>query len=89
MTASGRTSTRSSRTARWTRAPDRTTTPGSRTLSRLLEAAGYELRCDLSPITVIDTHMLDDVERILAMSAEERLIEVRNVSRFESGARRV
>jgi hypothetical protein len=33
--------------------------------------------------------MLEDVARILALTPEERLREVRNVSRFESAARRV
>jgi hypothetical protein len=32
--------------------------------------------------------MLDDVARILSLTPEERLIEVRNVSRFEAAARR-
>jgi hypothetical protein len=33
--------------------------------------------------------MLEDVARILALTPEERLREVRNVSRFEAAARRV
>ncbi len=64
------------------------TRPGSETLSRLLAAAGFELRADLVPLPVVDTHMLEDVARILAMTPEQRLREVGNVSRFEAAARR-
>jgi hypothetical protein len=32
--------------------------------------------------------MLDDVARILSLTPEERLLEVRNVNRFEAAARR-
>lgn len=62
--------------------------PSTATLARLLAAAGFELRAELTPIAVADTHMLDDVARILSLTPEERLLEVRNVSRFESAARR-
>jgi hypothetical protein len=55
----------------------------------LLAAAGFELRADLWLAPVADTHMLEDVARILALTPEERLREARNVSRFESAARRV
>lgn len=65
------------------------TDPSTATLARLLAAAGFELRADLSPVPVTDTHMLEDVARILALAPEERLREVRNVSRFEAAARRV
>jgi predicted transcriptional regulator len=64
------------------------TQPGSDTLGRLLEAAGFELVTELAPLPVIDTHMLEDVARILALTPEQRLREVGNVSRFESAARR-
>ena len=64
------------------------TRPGSETLSRLLAAAGFELRADLVPLPVVDTHMLEDVARILAMTPEQRLRVVGNVSRFEAAARR-
>lgn len=64
------------------------TDPGSETLGRLLSAAGYEIRCELAPAPVVDSHMLREVERILALSPEERLIEVRNLSRFEAAATR-
>jgi hypothetical protein len=63
--------------------------PSTATLARLLAAAGFELRADLIPLPVADTHMLDDVARILALSPEERLLEVRNVNRFVAAARHV
>jgi transcriptional regulator with XRE-family HTH domain len=62
--------------------------PSTATLARLLAAAGFELRTELTPIAVADTHMLDDVPRILLLTPEERLLEVRNVARFEAAARR-
>jgi len=61
--------------------------PSSATLSRLLSAAGFELRSELLPLPVANTHMLDDVARILSLTPEERLLEVRNVSRFAAAAR--
>ena len=61
--------------------------PSTATLARLLAAAGFELRAELVPIAVADPHVLDDVARILALTPEERLREVRNVSRFEAAAR--
>ena len=64
------------------------TDPSTATLARLLAAAGFELRAELTPLPVADTHMLDDVARILAMTPEQRLLEVRNVSRFVAAARR-
>jgi len=64
------------------------TRPGSATLRRLLEAAGFELRTELLPLPVVDTHMLEDVARILALTPDQRLREVGNVSRFEAAARR-
>jgi predicted transcriptional regulator len=65
------------------------TDPSSETLNRLLTAAGYELRCELLPRAVPDSHMLEDVARIMSLTPEDRLIEVRNASRFESAAKRV
>ena len=49
------------------------TQPGSETLTRLLAAAGFELRAELVPLPVIESHMLDDVARILALTPEQRL----------------
>ncbi len=65
------------------------TDPSTANLARLLAAAGFELRAELWLAPVADTHMLEDVARILALTPEERLQEVRNVSRFEAAARRV
>ncbi|MBT8461592.1 MAG: helix-turn-helix domain-containing protein [Gemmatimonadetes bacterium] len=65
------------------------TDPGTGTLSRLLAAAGFELRARLEPALIVDTHMLNDVERILRLTPEERLREVANLSRFRIAARRV
>ena len=64
------------------------TSPSWSTLARLLKAAGFNLSADLRRIA-IDPQLLDDVPRILALSPEERLREVAQVSRFLSGARRV
>lgn len=62
--------------------------PGTQTLLRLLKAAGQTVAVELRPEAVVDTHVLDDVARILRLSPEERLLEARNLSRFETGARR-
>lgn len=64
------------------------TQPSSETLTRLLAAAGFEIRAELVPRAVPDSHMLDDIARVLALTPEGRLLEVRNVSRFEAAARR-
>jgi transcriptional regulator with XRE-family HTH domain len=64
------------------------TDPSSDTLTRLLGAAGVELRCLLDPLLAPDSHMLEDVPRILAMTPEDRLLEVRNFSRFLLEAQR-
>jgi len=65
------------------------TDPTFETARRLLAAAGVEAVCRLDPEAIVDTHMLDDVDRILALTPEGRLEEVANVSRFVAGARRV
>ena len=62
------------------------TDPSSRTLASLLGAAGFELRVRLEPLVNVDTHMLEDVQRILSLTPEERLLEVANLSRFEAAA---
>jgi transcriptional regulator with XRE-family HTH domain len=62
--------------------------PGLETLRRLLAAAGFELRIELEPTSEAVSHMLEDVDRILALTPEQRLLELRNVSRFLAGARR-
>ena len=62
--------------------------PSTGTLAKLLAAAGFELRSELTPIPVADTHMLDDVHRILSLTPEQRLREVANVSRFVAATQR-
>ena len=63
------------------------TSPSWSTLARLLKAAGFTLTAGLRRISV-DPQLLDDVPRILALSPEQRLLEVAQVSRFLSVARR-
>jgi len=65
------------------------TSPSWDTLQRLLAAAGFELRARLDARPVARSHMLEDVDRILRLSPEARLAEVRNVSRMIAAARRV
>lgn len=65
-----------------------TTSPSWETLSRLLEAAGYALDVELRPLAPELSHMLEDVPRILRLTPEQRLIELRNTSRFLAAARR-
>jgi transcriptional regulator with XRE-family HTH domain len=64
------------------------TSPSWSTLTRLLKAAGFSLSPGLRRMSV-DPQLLDDVPRILALSPEQRLREVAQVSRFLSAARRV
>jgi predicted transcriptional regulator len=61
--------------------------PTVRTLRRLLDAAGFELEAGLREKAVLDKQVLDDVPRILALSPEDRLREVANVSRFAAARR--
>ncbi len=63
------------------------TSPSWSTLTRLLKAAGFVLSASLRR-TRIDPQLLDDVPRILALSPEQRLREVAQVSRFLAEARR-
>src|SRR5215210_7782279 len=65
-----------------------TTSPAWVTLVRLLDAAGFALDSSLRPAVTEGSHMLDDVPRILRLTPEDRLIELRNASRFLSAARR-
>jgi transcriptional regulator with XRE-family HTH domain len=59
------------------------TNPSWSTLARLLKAAGFALSVKLRRVSV-DPQLLDDVPRILALSPEQRLREVAEVSRFVS-----
>jgi transcriptional regulator with XRE-family HTH domain len=64
------------------------TSPSWETLRRLLEVAGFALDASLRPLVVERSHMLDDVPRILRLTPEQRLLELRNASRFLAAARR-
>ena len=58
------------------------------TITRLLDAAGFELEASVVPKAVLDRQILDDVPRILALTPENRLREVGNLNRFVSAGRR-
>ena len=68
-----------------------TVSPTWRRLTSLLHAAHHELRVDLVATRShrIRSHMLDDVPRILALTPEQRLLELRNASLFLGGAVRL
>ncbi len=66
-----------------------TTSPSWETLNRLLHAAGFALSASLVPRPRGRTHMLADVPRILSLTPEERLLELRNADRlFKTAVRR-
>lgn len=65
-----------------------TTSPTWDTLARLLEAAGFTLDVALRPTKGGLSHMLADVPRILRLTPEQRLVELRNTARFFTAARR-
>ncbi len=65
------------------------TNPTTGTLNHLLEAAGFELQSELAIKPVANSHMLNDISRILAMTPEQRLREVANINRFEKAAKGV
>ena len=64
------------------------TSPTWETLTRLLAGAGFEIDARLELRTADASHMLADVSRILRLTPEERLLELRNVSRFLTAAKR-
>jgi predicted transcriptional regulator len=64
------------------------TNPSWKTLAYLLKHAGFELHGSLKKRTRGRTHMLDDVGRILRLTPEERLLELRNAAGFFAAARR-
>lgn len=65
------------------------TSPSWGTLEKLLTAAGFGVRVRLDVQPAKNSHMLEDVNRILGLTPEERLAEIRNVSRLVAAARRV
>jgi transcriptional regulator with XRE-family HTH domain len=62
--------------------------PSWQTLERLLRCAGFALSAALVPRLRGSSHVLEDVPRILRLTPEERLIELRNAARFFEGAMR-
>ena len=64
------------------------TDPSTMTLRALLAATGNELIAGLEPVVELDPQLLDDVPRILRLTPEQRLLEVRNLDRFARAARR-
>jgi transcriptional regulator with XRE-family HTH domain len=60
--------------------------PSWDTLERLLRSAGFALTAHLAPSLDGRSHMLDDVPRILRLTPEQRLIELRNAARFFAAA---
>ena len=62
--------------------------PSWQTLERLIAAAGFSLHAELTLRPTADSHMLQDVARVLSLTPEERLAEVRNVSTFLAATRR-
>lgn len=65
------------------------TSPSWETLVHLLRAAGCELDVDLRPAQARRSHMLDDVPRILRLTPEQRLLELRNAAHMLASAHRV
>jgi transcriptional regulator with XRE-family HTH domain len=61
--------------------------PSWQTLRALLHAAGFELRAELEPVVRGRSHMLNDVPRILLLTPEQRLVELRNAARLLASAR--
>jgi predicted transcriptional regulator len=62
--------------------------PSWATLTRLIAAAGFSLHSELTLSPTPDSHMLQDVARILSLTPEDRLAEVRNVNTFLAAAGR-
>ena len=63
--------------------------PSWTTLERLLRGAGFDLQVSLTMRARGRSHMLDDVARILRLTPEERLLELRNAALFFAAARRL
>lgn len=66
-----------------------TSDPSTSTLKSLLHAAGFDLDAELVVRPVTGSHMLEDVDRILSLSPEERLRELTNADQFIKAARYV
>lgn len=64
----------------------------SRAASRRLNVsgqAGQEVSPKSDPVLGMESHMLQDVTRILSLTPEQRIREVANVARFLAAVRRV
>jgi transcriptional regulator with XRE-family HTH domain len=65
------------------------TSPSWKTLQYLVRCAGFELQVALVPRLRGRSHMLADVPRILRLTPEQRLLELRDAARlFESAVRK-
>lgn len=62
--------------------------PNWETLSRLLRETGHDVELRVHTTSVVAPEWMDEVRRIRAMPAAERLAEVGNLSAFVLGARR-
>lgn len=65
-----------------------TVSPSWTTLERLLRRTGFELQAALVPKLQGRSHMLADVPRILRLTPEQRLLELRNAANFFGRAAR-
>jgi len=58
------------------------TSPRVDTLNHLLTSAGFNVKTELTIGQVEDSHMMDDISRILQLTPEQRLDELKNASRL-------
>jgi predicted transcriptional regulator len=63
--------------------------PTTATLNHLLASAGFELHSELVVRPIANSHMLEDVSRILQLTPEERLQEVKKTNEFLNSAEHV
>jgi transcriptional regulator with XRE-family HTH domain len=63
------------------------TSPNWNTLERLLSHAGFRLGASMTPKPRPGSHMLGDVARILRLTPEQRLTELRNAASLLASAR--
>lgn len=63
--------------------------PGSRAVSRRLNVSGQDESPKSDSGLGTESHMLQDVTRILSLTPEQRIREVANVARFLAAVRRV
>jgi transcriptional regulator with XRE-family HTH domain len=63
--------------------------PSWKTLEYLVNRAGFDLHATLGHQRRGRSHMLHDVARILRLTPEQRLLELRNAARLFAAARRI